>query len=191
MDAGYLVSPAVFLVDTLFSLYVFALMLRFLLQWVEADFYNPISQFLVKLTHPPLRLLRRFIPSIGRIDTASVVLMLALQMLGGYLVFLIQGLSVSPIALAAWSLSQLVELLFNIYLFAIIIGAILSWVGSRAYNSASSLLYRLTEPVLRICRRVLPPMGGIDLSPMLALIAIQLAKMLILPPLQQLTVVLN
>ncbi|HUL12970.1 MAG TPA: YggT family protein [Methylococcaceae bacterium] len=191
MDTGYLVSPAVFLVDTLFSLYVFAVMMRFLLQWVEADFYNPISQFLVKLTHPPLRLLRRFIPSIGRIDTASVVLMLALQMLGGYLVFLLQGLGVGPLALAAWSLAQLVELLFNIYLFSIIIGAILSWFGSMAYNPVASLLYSLTEPVLRVFRRVLPPMGGIDLSPLIALIAIQLGKMIILPPLQQLTAVLN
>jgi len=191
MDTGYLVSPAVFLVDTLFSLYVFAVMMRFLLQWVEADFYNPISQFLVKLTHPPLRLLRRFIPSIGRIDTASVVLMLALQMLGGYLVFLLQGLGVGPLALAAWSLAQLVELLFNIYLFSIIIGAILSWFGSMAYNPVASLLYSLTEPVLRVFRRVLPPMGGIDLSPLIAIIAIQLGKMIILPPLQQLTAVLN
>jgi len=191
MDAGYLVSPAVFLIDTLFSLYVFALMLRFLLQWVEADFYNPISQFLVKLTHPPLRVLRRFIPSIGRIDTASIILMMLVQMLGGYLVFLVQGLSVSPVALAAWSFSQLVELLFNIYLFAIIIGAILSWFGSMAYNPAASLLYSLTEPVLRVFRRIMPPIGGIDLSPMVALIAIQLAKMVILPPLQQMTVLLN
>lgn len=191
MDAGYLVGPAVFLIDTLFSLYVFALMLRFLLQWVEADFYNPISQFLVKLTHPPLRLLRRFIPSIGRIDTASVILMMLIQMLGGYLVFLVQGLSVSPVALAAWSFSQLIELLFNIYLFAIIIGAILSWFGSMAYNPAASLLYSLTEPVLRVFRRIMPPIGGIDLSPMFALIAIQLSKMVILPPLQQMTVLLN
>jgi YggT family protein len=191
MDTGYLVSPAVFLIDTLFSLYVFALMLRFLLQWVEADFYNPISQFLVKLTHPPLRIMRRFIPSIGRIDTASIILMMLVQMLGGYLVFLVQGLSVSPAALAAWSFSQLVELLFNIYLFAIIIGAILSWFGSMAYNPAASLLYSLTEPVLRVFRRILPPMGGMDLSPLIALIAIQVAKMVILPPLQQMTVLLN
>jgi YggT family protein len=166
-------------------------MLRFLLQWVEADFYNPISQFLVKLTHPPLRIMRRFIPSIGRIDTASIILMMLVQMLGGYLVFLVQGLSVSPAALAAWSFSQLVELLFNIYLFAIIIGAILSWFGSMAYNPAASLLYSLTEPVLRVFRRILPPMGGMDLSPLIALIAIQVAKMVILPPLQQMTVLLN
>ena len=85
MSNGYFSSLGVFLIDTLVSLYVFALMLRFLLQWVEADFYNPISQFLVKLTHPPLRYMRRFIPSVQRIDTASLVLMLTVQKLADYL----------------------------------------------------------------------------------------------------------
>ena len=96
MNSGYFSSLGVFLIDTLVSLYVFALMLRFLLQWVEADFYNPISQFLVKLTHPPLRYLRRFIPSVRRIDTASLALMLTVQMLADYLVFTLQQISVSP-----------------------------------------------------------------------------------------------
>lgn len=191
MDLGYLANPAIFLIDTLFGLYIFALLVRFLLQWVEADFYNPISQFLVKLTHPPLRLLRRFIPSFGRADTASLVLMLALRMLGGYLAFLFQGVAIAPAALAVWALSQLLELALNIFLFSVLIRALLSWFGSMAYNPASSLLYSLTEPLLRTCRKLLPAMGGVDLSPMLALIAIQLAKMLILPPLQQLMVMLS
>lgn len=191
MNSAYLASPAIFLVDTLFGLYLFAIMLRFLLQWVEADFYNPISQFLVKLTHPPLRLLRRFIPSLGRVDTAAVVLMLVLQMLSGYLVFLLQGISATPLALVAWSLEQLLEMLLNIFLFAIVIRAVLSWFGSVAYNPATALLYGLTEPFLRACSRILPHFGGIDLSPLLALIIIQLIKMLVLPPLQQLVVALS
>ncbi|MBS1211642.1 MAG: hypothetical protein H6R26_258 [Proteobacteria bacterium] len=185
MDAGYLLGPAVFVVDTLFSLYIFAILLRFLLQWVEADFYNPISQFLVKLTHPPLRLLRRFVPSFGRIDTSSLVLMLGLQMLGGYVMFLLQGLSVNVAALSVWALSQLVELLFNVLSFSIIIRALLSWFGSMNYNPASSLLYSLTEPMLRRCRKLVGVMGGIDLSPLIALIALQVGKMVVMPPLQQ------
>jgi len=192
MSGAYFTSPLIFLIDVLFGLYLFALMLRFLLQWVEADFYNPISQFLVKLTHPPLRLLRRFIPSIGRIDTSSLVLMLTLQMLAGYLVFLLQGISASPLALAVWAVEQLLELVLNIFLFGIVIRALLSWFGSMAYyNPAAALLNSLTDPILGVCRRWLPPMGGIDLSPLLALIAIQVVKMLALPPLQQLVVLLN
>jgi YggT family protein len=86
---------------------------------------------------------------------------------------------------------QLLDLLFNVYFFAIIIRAVLSWVNPGSYNPAVSLLYSLTEPLLRIGRRLLPPVGGIDLSPLIPLIGIQLAKMLVLPPLQQLTTLLN
>jgi len=191
MSSDFLVNPAVFLIDTLFSLYIFALLLRFLFQWVDADYYNPISQFLIKITHPPLRVLRRFIPSIGRIDTASLVFMLGLQMLSGYLIFVLQGTSIAFPALSLWAVVQLLDLLFNVYFFAIIIRAVLSWVSPGSYNPAVSLLYSLTEPLLRFSRRLLPPMGGIDLSPLIPLIGIQLAKMLVLPPLQQLTTLLN
>jgi YggT family protein len=192
MDSNYLAAPLIFLIDTLFSLYIFAVLLRFLLQWLEADFYNPISQFLVKLTHPPLRILRRFLPSIGRIDTASVVLLLSLQMLSGYLVFLIQGVSANPLMLVVWSIAQLIELFMNVFIFAIVIGALMSWVGTgRNHNPAASLLYFLTQPMLKKIRRMMPPMGGVDLSPLIALIGLQVAKMLIIAPLQQLAASLS
>jgi YggT family protein len=191
MSPDFLMNPAIFLIDTLVSLYIFALLLRFLFQWMDADYYNPISQFLIKITHPPLRMLRRFIPSVGRVDTASLVLMLGLQMLGGYLIFLLQDTSLTFPALTVWAFVQLLDLLFNVYFFAIIIRAVLSWVNPGSYNPAVSLLYSLTEPLLRIGRRLLPPVGGIDLSPLIPLIGIQLAKMLVLPPLQQLTTLLN
>ena len=191
MSTSYFSVLGVFLVDTLVSLYVFALMLRFLLQWAEADFYNPISQFLVKLTHPPLRYLRRFIPSVRRIDTASLVLMLALQMLGDYLVFTLQQISASPGSLLVVALGQLLEILYNILFYSILISVVLSWVAPRGYNPAIKLLYDLTDPLLSFFRRYLPPMGGIDLSPLIALFALQFAKMAIMPLLQQLIVVFN
>lgn len=191
MSPDFLVNPAVFLIDTLFSLYIFSILLRFLFQWVDADYYNPISQFLIKITHPPLRMFRRFIPSVGRVDTASLVLMLGLQMLSGYLIFVLQDTRITFAALSLWAVVQLLDLLFNVYFFAIIIRAVLSWVSPGSYNPAVSLLYSLTEPLLRFSRRLLPPIGGIDLSPLIPLIGIQLAKMLVLPPLQQLTNLLN
>lgn len=191
MSNSYFSGLGVFLVDTLVSLYVFALMLRFLLQWAEADFYNPISQFLVKLTHPPLRYLRRFIPSVGRIDTASLGLMLALQMFGDYLVFTLQQISASPGSLLVVALGQLLEIVYNILFYSILISVVLSWVAPRGYNPAIKLLYDLTDPLLSFFRRYLPPMGGIDLSPLIALVALQFAKMAIMPLLQQLIVVLN
>ncbi len=189
--SGYLTNPMVFLVNTAFELYVLAVLLRFLFQLVEAEFYNPICQFLVKITHPPLRLLRRFIPAVGRVDTAAVVLMLALKMLGDYAVFLLQGGEAVAIGLLAGSaVVGLVNLAFNVFIYAVIIQAILSWVNPDPYNPVYSLLTDLTEPILRPCRRLIPPIGGLDLSPLVALIALQVLKMLIIPPLQQLVLML-
>ena len=191
MSSDYWVDPAVFLIDTLFSLYIFAVLLRFLFQWVEADFYNPISQFLIRITHPPLRFLRRFIPSLGRVDTASLVMVFALELMSGGLMFWLKGEVPSLPALSVWAVIQLLELVLNLYFFAIVIRALLSWVGPGARHPATSLLFSLTEPLLRASRRMLPPIGAIDLSPLIPLIGIQLAKMLVIPPLQQLAAMLG
>jgi YggT family protein len=191
MDYSYYANPMIFLIDTAFSLYILVVMLRFLLQWVNAEFYNPISQFLVKVTHPLIRPLRRFIPAMGRIDTASLVLMVGLQMLAGLLLFAIQGMSIGIGMLFVWSVAQLLNLLFNIFLFAIIIRAILSWVNPVSYNALTSLLHSLTDPMLSVVQRVVPPISGIDLSPLVALIGLQLIKMVVLPPLQQLAALLG
>ena len=185
MGSSYYANPVIFLVETFFSLYILAVMLRFLLQWASADFYNPISQFLVKITHPPLKLLRRFIPSIGRIDTASIVLMFALQMLSGFIIFTMSGSTTPIAALFLWALVELLKLLINVFVFAILIQVIISWVNPGTYNPAVSLVYNLTEPVLRVVRNVIPSIGGIDLSPLVVLVGFQLIKMLVFPPLIQ------
>ncbi len=186
MGSQYIANPIEFLVSTLFGLYILAVMLRFLLQMVRADFYNPISQFLVKITQPPLRPLRRILPGWGGVDLASIVLLILLQMLSLGLVNAIRGIPFLPGPLFFFAIGELVRLLLNIYLFAIIIQAILSWVNPGGYNPALGLLHSLTEPVLRPARRLLPPISGLDLSPIVVLIAIQLLKMLLLPPIYQL-----
>ncbi|MCF7971108.1 MAG: YggT family protein [Methylococcaceae bacterium] len=186
MGANYLSDPIIFLLDTVFSFYILAVLIRFLLQWVGGDFYNPISQFLVKITHPILRVLRRYIPAIAKVDTSSIVLLLVLQMISDSIVLTLKGLSFSFAALALLSFSQLISLLINVFVFAIFARAILSWLNPGAFNAASNLLYSLTEPLLVTCRRIVPDLGGIDLSPLIVLVGLQLAKMLIIPPLQQL-----
>jgi YggT family protein len=138
-----------------------------------------------------LRLLRRFLPSIRRLDTASLVLMLALKMLGGFLVFLLQGVSISVLGLLFWSLGELLELLFNVYFYAILGVAILSWVSPAPRHPLIALVHSLTEPVLSQIHRILPPMGGMDLSPVVALIALQFLKMLMLKPVQELAIMFN
>ncbi|MCX7107107.1 MAG: YggT family protein [Methylococcales bacterium] len=187
MGSSYMTDPIIFLIDTLFSLYILAALLRFLLQWCGGDFYNPISQFLVKITHPPLKILRRFVPSIGKIDTSSLVLMLALQMLAdASILLLLNGNMINIGSLAITSITQLISLLINVLVFAVFARAILSWFNPGSFNAAASILETLSEPVLDVCRRVIPNLGGIDLSPMAALLLLQLAKMVILPPLHEL-----
>jgi YggT family protein len=186
MGSTYVTNPIEFLISTLFGLYILALMLRFLLALVHADFYNPISQVLVKVTSPPLRPLRRILPAVGGIDTSSLVLMLALQMTALLLIALLRGSDIGLVALLILSFAELIGLFLNVLLFAILIQVIVSWVNPQGYNPAVSLLYSLTEPVLAPCRRLIPPISGLDLSPLVALIAIQLLKMLLLPPLHAL-----
>ena len=186
MGSTYMTDPIIFLIDTLFSLYILAVLLRFLLQWCGADFYNPISQFLVKITHPPLKVLRRFVPSIGKIDTSSLVLVLALQMLADFSILLLKGVTINIGALTILSLTQLISLLINVFVFAVFARAILSWLNPGTFSAAASILATLTEPLLDICRKVIPDLGGMDLSPLAALLLLQLAKMVILPPLHEL-----
>ena len=186
MNSSYMTNPVVFIIDSLFSLYILAIMLRFLMQWCRADFYNPISQFLVKITHPVLKIFRRYIPPFGKIDTASVVLALGLQMGADYLILMLKGMSISFGALTVLGASELVSMLIDIFIYAVFARAILSWINPGSFDSASSILASLTEPLLATCRRFIPDFGGIDLSPLAALILLQLVKMVILPPLQQL-----
>jgi YggT family protein len=187
MGTSYFTDPLIFIIDALASLYILAIMLRFLLQWCGASFYNAIGQFLVKVSHLPLKFLRRFIPPIGRrIDTASLILMLALQMLVDFTVLILKGNSISIGALTVLSLTQLISMLINVYVFAVFASALLSWVDPGGFHTTSSILRSLTEPLLETCRRFVPDIAGVDLSPLLALMLLQLSKMVILPPLQEL-----
>jgi YggT family protein len=186
MASTYLTDPAIFLIDTLFSLYILAVVLRFLLQWCGADYYNTIAQFLVKATHPPLRFLRRFVPAIGKIDTSSIILALGLQMIADFSILLLKGLAISIGALTILSITQLVSLLINVFIFSVFARALLSWLNPGTFSSASSILYSLTEPLLNTCRKFIPDFGGVDFSPLVVLLLLQLAKMVILPPLHEL-----
>ena len=168
-----------YLVSTLIDLYITAVMLRLLLQWVRADFYNPVCQFLVKVTNPLLVPLRRVLPSIGRLDTAAVVLMLVLEVLGVWLVTRINDVEMGPAALAVFSITKLLMTLLWTYFFLIIVMVILSWVGRGLRHPVIPLVFQLTDPVLRPLRRVIPPIAGIDLSPLIALIGIRFLIMLL------------
>ena len=168
-----------FLIGTLLDLYITAVILRLLLQRVRADFYNPVCQFLVTVTNPPLLPLRRVIPAVGRLDTAAVVLMLVLEYLSVWISSRLGSAPLGPAEIALFSLTKLLATLLMTYFFLIIAAVILSWVGGQLRHPVIPLVYQLTEPVLRPFRRLIPPIAGIDLSPIFALIVIRFLLLLI------------
>ncbi len=183
MENQYFSESAVFLIHTVFGLYILAVMLRLILQWVRADFYNPVSQFIVKITNPPLKPLRRVIPGLGGIDLASVLLLVALQMAELFLINLALGRAVAITGLLVTAIAELLGLVINVFIGAILIQVILSWVAPSAYNPLTGLVHKLAEPLLTPARRIIPPLSGIDLSPLVALVALQLLKILLIAPL--------
>ena len=177
-------NAGVFLISTLFGLYILAFMLRFILQMVRADFYNPVSRFIVKITNPPLKPLRRFIPGLAGIDMASVIFMLALQMLEFFIITLLRNFPAPDIlGLTLYAFVELISLGFYVFLFSIFILAILSWINPGQHSPINNLLSQITEPVLRPARKFLPPMSGMDLSPLIAMVGLWLIKLLLLDPL--------
>lgn len=180
----YFGNAGQFLVQTLFGFYILIVMLRFILQLVRADFYNPVSQFLVKATKPVLTPMRRVIPGLAGIDMSAVVLMLALKIVELNLLIAMGGRAASLVGVALLSLAQLASLAIDVFFYAIIIQVVISWVNPGNYNPVTSLLFSLTEPLLAPARRIIPPMGGFDLSPIAAIVALKLAQMLLVAPVQ-------
>ena len=166
-----------FLINTLFDLYLTIVILRIWLQLAKADFYNPFSQFIVKATHPIVGPLRKILPSFGNIDTASIMLAIAVVVVKMTLLSLMAGASLAfPtfILIAVVSLFKQAGVLF---FWMIIIRAILSWFN-QSYNPIVLVMEQLTEPLLAPVRRIIPPIGGLDLSVMLVIIGLNFLNML-------------
>lgn len=172
-------ASLIYLISTITDLYVTAILLRLLLQWVKADFYNPLSQFLVKVTNPVLVPARRLIPSVGKLDTASVVVMLLLELLQLVIISLLSKTDFGFQFLLLFAVRKLLIALLLTYFVLIIARVIISWFASQSRHPLIPLIYQLTEPVLRPINRVLPSMGGVDLSPLIALIALRALLLLL------------
>ena len=171
-----LVEAFIYIIQTLGSLYLLIVLLRFILQLVRADFYNPLSQFTVKATQPLLKPLRRLIPSIAGLDSASLVLAVLVQLLLMVVTLSLMGfnpISVIP-QLLVWSLIGVTSLFFKVFFFALIVSVILSWVAPGSHNPGAQLVNQLCEPLLAPFRKLLPNLGGLDISPIFAFIALNL-----------------
>jgi len=191
MNDPYLTNASVYLLDTVFGLYLLLIMLRFLLQLARANFYNPLSQFLVKVTNPLLIPLRRVVPGLFGIDMASVLLLFIVQVVALVLTHLAAGITTHFPGVLVMAVGELISLALNCYLISIIAQIILSWVGPGGNHPIADVLYSLNEPVLRPARRMLPVMGGMDFSPMIVVILIQLTKILVVAPITDLGRVLG
>ena len=170
---------ALFLVEAIFTLYIGAVVIRLLLGFARADFYNPLTQFLVKVTNPVLVPMRRFIPSIGKIDTSAVLLAYGLTVIKLSLVFLIhRGAIMFPETLGI-AVGELIKTIIWIYIIALILQAIISWIGSAQGNPVSPLVHSLTNPIVRPIRKVVPMIGMMDLSPMVAILGLNVLLIIV------------
>jgi len=171
----------IFIVDSVLTLAVYAFLLRLLLQLTRGDFRNPISQAVVKLTNWLVLPLRKLLPPAGRVDTASVVAVYLVQLAAVGIVFLMTTGVAMPIGdLLWWAARKLLVAAIQLYTVALVVYALLSLVAPGAYSPAVGFLSSLCEPVLRPVRNVLPPVGGLDFSPLVLILGLQALKMLIL-----------
>lgn len=168
-----------FLFDTLVNLYLYIVIARFVLQLVRADFYNPVSQFIVKATSPLLIPMRKIIPGIGGVDVASIVLLYLLVVVKFIFVGLLFGQSqLISAAIAVYALIECASLVINFFIFVILIMVIMSWLAMAGggYNPVADIIRQMAEPVLAPARKIIPPMGMFDLTPMVVLLVLYFIK---------------
>jgi YggT family protein len=164
-----------FIIKTVAQLYLLVLLLRFWLPLLRADFRNPLAQGILRITSPLVVPLRRLLPSIGRIDTSTILVAYVIQYLTIRVLLAISGHMVATVPILITTLIELAVLSLNLFFFVILIKIILSWVAPTTYNYATALLTTMAEPVLRPFRRIIPPIGGLDISPIFAIILLQAA----------------
>ncbi len=177
-------NAVIFVTKTLIDLYILAYVLRLVLQWARADFYNPFAQFIMRATNPLVLPGRRVLPAVGRLDTATLLAILLLEALAVALLWWLYGkpwLLDAPRLMAYASLRTIVAFL-NLFFFAIIIRVILSWVSPGVHSPVTAIIWAVTEPVMAPVRRLVPALGGLDLSPLFLLIGLQALRMLVSLP---------
>jgi YggT family protein len=169
-----------FLIDTIFNVYIYFVIARFILQVVRADFYNPLSQAIVKVTSPLLMPLRKVIPGFGKIDVACLVLLLFVIFIKlVVIIFLFGGGFMDPVAFIYIFLRAIASAFINFFILVIFIAVILSWVAmGTGYNPAFDVIRQLSDPVIRPVRQIVPPLGMFDLSPMIVLFLLYFLKRL-------------
>jgi YggT family protein len=160
----------VYIIDALSMLITLVFLLRFWLPWFRVDFRNPFAQGILQVTSPIIVPLRRIVPAIGRIDTATILVAFLIQALTLILIILLSGVRPGARYVVVGALTQLAILSLRLFMFAIIIRIVLSWIAPQTYNPVTAVLTSITDPLLQPFRRLIPPIGGFDVSPVFAII---------------------
>ena len=168
-----------FLIETAAHLYLLALLMRLLLEFHRADFYNSVVQFLVQITNPVITPLSKILPRSKQINVAALVAMYLIQLTSLVALVALSGRGIDLAVLMVLSVTQLLRMLLTTYLVLIIINVILSWVGHGLRHPVIPLIYQLVDPVLMPIRRIMPSLGGLDLSPLIAIVGIQFLMILL------------
>jgi len=171
-----------YVVNTIFDVVCFLFLARLILQACRADFYNPISQGIVKATDPFLKPLRLVIPAYRNFDTSAFLAAWVFEIIGLVLFLAVKSQYLpGTVSLIAYGLFEVLRLLLSIYFFALIIVIVLSFIAPGSYHPAAVLLHQVTEPILAPARRLIPPLGGLDLSPILVFMILTVVRDYLLP----------
>lgn len=173
-------NALVFLIYTVFDFYLFILVIRLVLVWVKAYYYDPVTQFIAKLTDPIVKPLRRIIPNIGAIETATLILVIVLEMIKFFLLSYLEFGLPNPLGLVILAVGDALKILLDSFFFAILFQAIMSWVNANSH--INRVLYQYTAPIMQPLHRIIPPIGGIDITPIPALILLKLLIILFIQP---------
>lgn len=183
---GAIEQAGIFLVSILFDFYLFILILRFILQYLRVDYYNPLVQFMVKLTDPVILPLRRYIPGYWGLDMASLAIILLLALLK---IAIVATLTLNHFpgffGWIIWTLGDVSLLILKLLFYTLLLNILISWIAPRQHTPLSFIVYRLTEPLLQPFRRFIPPIAGFDITPIPVMIVLQLMIILIAEPLIQ------
>tara|TARA_B100000508_G_C11419808_1_gene257718 strand:- start:155 stop:724 length:570 start_codon:yes stop_codon:yes gene_type:complete len=178
-----MLNATMFLINVIFSLYIFVLMLRVMLEWVSADYYHPVSQLVFRLTDAPVKPFSRIIPQIKGVDAPAIVLMIIVELIKLSLFCFLASSGPNILGLVFWAVIDLAKELINLYFYMIILFVILSWLGNARTNDLAVVLFRLVDPLLRHARRLVPLIANIDFSPLIVILVLQLVNIFILVPL--------
>lgn len=180
---NYFLNATDFLLQSVIGIILFIVLLRFWMQWVRADFRNELGQFIITVTNPVVIPLRKIIPSLGAVDSATILLAYALSCIKVFALFSVRGVTPEFFSLAVYAFGFLLQSSIYLLFAAIIIQIVASWINPHSYHPIINLARSISEPIMAPARKLIPPMGGLDFSPIFVILFLQFSLRLFVAPL--------